>query len=54
MNGTVVEGVSVWEDAARKWLVPLQRRIVHALHHVRLFGLVTENPPRCLVLVDEC
>ncbi len=54
MNGTVVEGVCVREDAARKWLVPLQRRIVHALHHMRLLSLVTENPPCCLILVDEC
>lgn len=53
MNGFVFKGVSVGEDAARKWLVPLQRRIVHALHHVCLLRLVTKNPSRCLVLVDE-
>lgn len=48
------EGISLWEEATRERFVPILRWIVQSLNHVRLLGLVAENTPRSLILVDEC
>jgi hypothetical protein len=50
----VFKRVSVGEQIAGQGLVPELRRLVHSCHHMRLFSLMAENSPCCLVPVHEC
>jgi len=49
----VVKWVLVWEEGACQWLVPALRRIVHALTHVCLFSIMSENATRSLIPINE-
>ena len=53
MHCTVVERINAGEELAGERLVAVLRRIVQALHHVRLLGHVPKQSPRRLVLVHK-
>ena len=51
MHGLVVKWIVTWEKSAGERFIAELRRVVQALHHVRLLGLVTKHSPSPLILV---